>query len=134
MPDGAGFSWLSRRGKVRHSGIDCATPAPIIVISVATSLSRRLHAAAATEGLSGLSGTLPPCDKAAWRGWPGAGAALNPAFFARGFAHDANDNVIYTQATGVLAYDFNGSAAGGSTLVAVFATRPALTAADFQLV
>jgi Ca2+-binding RTX toxin-like protein len=64
----------------------------------------------------------------------GAGGvhALNPAFFrAAAAALDANDFVVYNQATGVLFYDANGNAAGGAIAVAVLTGHPVLAANDF---
>jgi Ca2+-binding RTX toxin-like protein len=60
---------------------------------------------------------------------------LKPAFFHAGkTAHDANDHVVYDQATGALFYDANGNQAGGVTLFAILTTKPVLTAADFVVV
>jgi Ca2+-binding RTX toxin-like protein len=67
----------------------------------------------------------------------GAGAthALNPAFFHAGAAAaDANDYIVYNQATGLLIYDVNGNAAGGIFGIAVLTNRPALAANDFQVI
>jgi Ca2+-binding RTX toxin-like protein len=65
----------------------------------------------------------------------GAPGSMNPAFFRAGSAAlDANDYVVYNKATGVLTYDVNGNAAGGTQQVAVLIGRPALTAADFLVI
>lgn len=66
----------------------------------------------------------------------GAGVhALNPAFFRAGaVALDSNDCIIYNRATGLLAYDTNGNAAGGVIPLAVLSSKPVLTAADFFVV
>ena len=47
---------------------------------------------------------------------------------------DANDRLIYNEKTGVLTYDFNGSASGGRIVLADFAGNPHLTADDFYIV
>jgi len=65
----------------------------------------------------------------------GGPGALNAAFFRAGaVALDANDHVIYNQATGNLFYDSNGNAAGGATLLAVLTNRPILAADDFAVI
>jgi serralysin len=65
----------------------------------------------------------------------GGPGPLNPAFFRAGpVALDANDHVIYNQATGVLNYDTNGNAGGGVFQIATLTNRPVLTAADFVVV
>jgi Ca2+-binding RTX toxin-like protein len=65
----------------------------------------------------------------------GAAGALDPAFFHAGpAAADADDYLIYNRANGMLCYDANGSAAGGVTLLAVLANRPALAANDFMVI
>ena len=46
---------------------------------------------------------------------------------------DADDRLIYNALTGVLTYDFNGSAAGGRITLADFAGNPRLTADDFYI-
>lgn len=53
---------------------------------------------------------------------------------ADGLAKDANDFLIYEKDTGELYYDSNGSAAGGSLLVAMLPKNLVLTAADFTLI
>jgi Ca2+-binding RTX toxin-like protein len=61
--------------------------------------------------------------------------ALNPAFFHAGAAAaDANDFIVYNQATGVLSYDVNGSAAGGAVAFALLANHPVLAANDFLVI
>jgi Ca2+-binding RTX toxin-like protein len=47
---------------------------------------------------------------------------------------DANDRLIYNAKTGVLTYDFNGSASGGQITLADFAGNPTLTADDFFII
>jgi Ca2+-binding RTX toxin-like protein len=66
----------------------------------------------------------------------GAGVhALNPAFFHAGAAAaDANDFIVYNQATGLLSYDVNGNAAGGVIAFAVLANKPVLAANDFLVI
>jgi Ca2+-binding RTX toxin-like protein len=54
---------------------------------------------------------------------------------AAGVAHDLDDRIIYNTATGVLNYDSNGSAAGGTTAqFAVLTAHPVITSADFVVV
>jgi Ca2+-binding RTX toxin-like protein len=68
---------------------------------------------------------------------PGLGAAGGLAaakFFAGAAAHDADDRIVYNQATGNLFYDSNGNAAGGSTLLATITNKPLLTAGDFVVI
>ena len=66
----------------------------------------------------------------------GAGMhALNPAFFRIGAAAlDANDYLVYNKATGVLSYDPNGNAGGGSIAFAVLVNKPVLAANDFVVI
>jgi Ca2+-binding RTX toxin-like protein len=65
----------------------------------------------------------------------GAAGALNPAFFHNGAAAaDANDYVVYNQATGLLSYDLNGNAAGGAVAFAVLSNHAALAANDFVVI
>jgi serralysin len=47
---------------------------------------------------------------------------------------DADDRLIYNARTGVLTYDFNGSASGGRIVIADFAGNPALTADHIYIV
>lgn len=60
--------------------------------------------------------------------------ALGAGNFAVGAPLDANDHIVYNQATGQLFYDGNGHIAGGASLIAVLTTKPVLTAADFFVV
>ena len=55
-------------------------------------------------------------------------------FWAGSAAHDTSDRVIYNPATGVLTYDSNGSAAGGSVQFAVLSAHLVLTNADFVII
>jgi Ca2+-binding RTX toxin-like protein len=50
-----------------------------------------------------------------------------------GAAVDANDRIVYNQLTGVLSYDWNGSASGGRVALADLTNNPALTAADIYI-
>jgi Ca2+-binding RTX toxin-like protein len=63
-----------------------------------------------------------------------AGGLVASKFFAGAAAHDADDRIVYNQATGNLFYDSNGNAAGGSTLLATLTTKPVLTAGDFVVI
>jgi serralysin len=51
-----------------------------------------------------------------------------------GVAHDADDRIIYNNATGDVFYDANGSAAGGAVQIATIANKVALTHADFYII
>jgi Ca2+-binding RTX toxin-like protein len=66
----------------------------------------------------------------------GAGYLQSYMFKVVGFggAVDANDRLVYNAKTGVLTYDFNGSAAGGRIALADFAGNPYLTAEDFYII
>jgi Ca2+-binding RTX toxin-like protein len=65
----------------------------------------------------------------------GAGDLTASRFFAGPAAHDASDHVIYNRLTGMIFYDDNADAPGGTTLLAVLINRPAaLTAQDFVVV
>jgi serralysin len=64
----------------------------------------------------------------------GAGDLTASRFFAGPAAHDASDHVIYNQQTGMLVYDANADAPGGTTLLAVLINKPVLTAQDFVVV
>jgi serralysin len=60
---------------------------------------------------------------------------LNSAFFKLGaVAKDANDYILYDQATGYLRYDADGSGAAAAVVFAKLANKPALTHWDFQVV
>lgn len=64
-------------------------------------------------------------------GLPGT---LKPYYFkvlGTGGVVDANDHLIYTPGTGTLAYDSNGSAAGGRVVIAILLNQAALTYDDF---
>ncbi|PPJ46822.1 peptidase [Rhizobium sp. KAs_5_22] len=67
----------------------------------------------------------------------GAAGALASTAFVRntsGLAEDASDRLIYESDTGELYYDTNGSAAGGSTLIAVLNPSLLLTHLDFAVI
>jgi Ca2+-binding RTX toxin-like protein len=73
-------------------------------------------------------------DDALFAGIGGPGA-LNPnAFFAGTVAHDADDRIIYDQATGNLYFDADGNGAGAATLFANLQTHPVITATDFTVI
>jgi Ca2+-binding RTX toxin-like protein len=60
--------------------------------------------------------------------------AVSSKNFVKGAAAiDANDFLIYNAATGTLTYDSNGSAAGGSFIIATLSKALSLTHADFML-
>ncbi len=61
------------------------------------------------------------------------GASLSASEFRIGAAVDANDFILYNEATGALTYDSNGNAAGGATQFATLQTGLALTVADFGI-
>jgi len=50
------------------------------------------------------------------------------------YTYNSNDNIIYDTDSGSLTYDSNGSAEGGSVLIARLAPNLALTSADFFVV
>ncbi len=64
----------------------------------------------------------------------GLGALNANAFFAGTAAHDADDRIIYDQATGNLYYDADGNGAGAAVLFANLANHAVLTASDFQVI
>jgi Ca2+-binding RTX toxin-like protein len=65
-------------------------------------------------------------------GAPGTLAAN--AFFIGASAHDANDRIIYNNATGALNYDSDGIGAASGTQFAILSTGLALTNTNFQIV
>jgi Ca2+-binding RTX toxin-like protein len=62
------------------------------------------------------------------------GTLVSGNFFAGPAAHDANDYIVYNQATGALFYDANGNGAGGAVQFATISNRPTLTNADFLVI
>jgi Ca2+-binding RTX toxin-like protein len=65
----------------------------------------------------------------------GAPGGMNPNFFFAGAAaNDADDHIVYNQASGQLLYDTNGNGAGGVSLIATLSNKPTLTAADFVVI
>jgi serralysin len=61
--------------------------------------------------------------------------ALNAnAFFAGTAAHDADDRIIYNQATGALLYDADGNGAGAAVQFATLSGNPVLAASDFLVI
>jgi serralysin len=65
----------------------------------------------------------------------GGPGALNPnAFFAGTAAHDADDRIIYDQATGNLYYDADGNGGGAQILFATLESHPAISASDFSVI
>ena len=48
--------------------------------------------------------------------------------------NDANDYIVYNQATGLLSYDASGNAGGDVVAFAVLTNRPVLAANDFQVI
>jgi len=67
----------------------------------------------------------------------GATGTLSAAAFVRnttGLAQDASDRLIYESDTGELYYDSNGSAAGGSVLIAVLNPNLLMTHLDFTVI
>ena len=51
-----------------------------------------------------------------------------------GASVDSNDRLVYNKLSGVLTYDWNGSATGGRIVLADFSGEPALSAADFYII
>jgi serralysin len=62
------------------------------------------------------------------------GALAATAFFTGAAAHDADDRIIYNNATGALIYDSNGNLAGGATQFATLALNLGLSSADFVVI
>lgn len=66
-----------------------------------------------------------------------ATGSLGTQFYAAAGAtngHDGNDHIVYNSTTGALYYDSNGSAAGGTTQIAVVTGHPTLVVGDFAVV
>jgi Ca2+-binding RTX toxin-like protein len=65
----------------------------------------------------------------------GANGPLSAGAFVNGAAAgDANDRIIYNQATGQLFFDADGTGGVAAVLFATLDTKPALTAADFMVI
>jgi Ca2+-binding RTX toxin-like protein len=62
------------------------------------------------------------------------GALASGAFFAGTAAHDADDRIIYDQATGQLYFDADGNGSGAAVLFATFSPGTNLSAGDFQII
>jgi Ca2+-binding RTX toxin-like protein len=63
-----------------------------------------------------------------------SGAPGTDAFFyANSAAHDADDRILYDQATGALAYDADGSGALAAVQFAVLSGVPVLLHTDFHV-
>jgi Ca2+-binding RTX toxin-like protein len=62
------------------------------------------------------------------------GALSANAFFMGTTAHDADDRVIYNQATGALFYDADGSGGALAVQFAMLSSSPALAANDFIVI
>jgi serralysin len=56
------------------------------------------------------------------------------AFVTGSTAADADDRIVYNNATGALIYDANGNAAGSATQFATLATGLALGSGNFTIV
>jgi Ca2+-binding RTX toxin-like protein len=63
-----------------------------------------------------------------------AGTLAAGAFVTGSAAADADDRIIYNNATGALIYDSNGTGAGGATQFALLSTGLALTNSNFTVV
>jgi Ca2+-binding RTX toxin-like protein len=73
-------------------------------------------------------------DDSVFAGIGAPGAFNASAFVVGGAAADADDRIVYNQATGQLFYDFDGSGAGAAYQFATLAGAPILTAGDFTLI
>jgi Ca2+-binding RTX toxin-like protein len=63
------------------------------------------------------------------------GGSLGAGAFVTGSAAaDANDRIVYNQATGQIFYDSDGSGGAAAILFATLQSAPALTASDFQMI
>jgi Ca2+-binding RTX toxin-like protein len=60
-----------------------------------------------------------------------AGPLSLNAFRIGSAAADADDRIVYNNATGAVIYDSNGNAAGGAVQFATLTTKPVISAADF---
>ena len=73
-------------------------------------------------------------DDALFIGLGGLGTFTPNAFFAGTAAHDADDRIIYDNATGNLFYDADGNGATAAVLFAVLDSHPVITASDFTVI
>jgi len=73
-------------------------------------------------------------DDAVFGGIGGLGTLGAGAFVAGTAAADADDRIIYDQATGRILFDADGSGAGGAVLFATLQAGTVLTASDFQVI
>jgi Ca2+-binding RTX toxin-like protein len=64
----------------------------------------------------------------------GLGALPAGAFVAGTTAQDANDRILYDQASGAIFYDADGNGSGGAILFATVQAGAVLTASDFQVI
>jgi Ca2+-binding RTX toxin-like protein len=70
-------------------------------------------------------------DRAVFNGIASSGALAAGAFHLGTAAGDADDRIVYDQATGRLFYDADGSGAGAQVLFATLTPGAALGAVDF---
>ncbi|HEV8678227.1 MAG TPA: calcium-binding protein [Stellaceae bacterium] len=73
-------------------------------------------------------------DDAVFTAAGAAGTLAAGAFVTGSAAADADDRIIYNNATGALIYDSNGTGAGGATQFALLSTGLALTNSNFTVV
>jgi Ca2+-binding RTX toxin-like protein len=80
------------------------------------------------------SGDRVALDDAIFAGIGTPGAFNAAAFVTGAAAQDANDRLVYNQATGQLFYDADGNGAGAAVLFAALTGAPVLTAGDFMVI
>jgi Ca2+-binding RTX toxin-like protein len=73
-------------------------------------------------------------DDAIFSGIGTPGSFNANAFVVGSAAADADDRIIYNQATGELFYDADGNGAGAAVLFATLSGAPVLTASDFAVI
>ena len=73
-------------------------------------------------------------DDSVFHGIGSPGAFNANAFFAGTAAHDADDRIVYDQASGNLWYDADGNGGGAAVLFATLPTHPVVTASDFAVI
>ncbi|HLO76565.1 MAG TPA: M10 family metallopeptidase [Magnetospirillum sp.] len=66
--------------------------------------------------------------------FPGVTASLASVLSLTGRPTSTATRLVYNRSTGQLSYDSNGTATGGSTLLATLTTKPALSASDFVVI